>query len=327
MRQIQLDEADLRALQRRAERLARGELDDFGRPVSDSPAIEDLRRAIDVLGAHTWEGLQRQRAYIAALSTAQEAERGRLARELHDEVVQQLIALGQSVDRVQRLLERGDASAAATRLQAMRTHVTALVDEVRLLIGDLRPPALAELGLIPAIELLLGRAGAAAPAVGLLVQGAARRLPPQAELAVFRIVQEAWNNIQRHAGATQATVAVTYAARQLTVTIADNGRGFVPPDHHAPSDGHWGLRGMYERAELTGGELVVASAPGAGTELTLHVPYPGGDGRDPVCGMAVAPDAPAVEHAGRLYRFCSPACRDLFLAQPQHYVLGGAGDG
>ena len=85
--------AALQELQRRAEGMAHGDLSAIGEPVSDLPAVEDLRRALDVLGAHTEQGLRSQHAYIAALSTAQEAERGRLARELHDEIVQQLIAL------------------------------------------------------------------------------------------------------------------------------------------------------------------------------------------------------------------------------------------
>src|SRR5512144_2953866 len=130
MEQILLDVGILRALQRRAEALTRGDLSAIGQPVSDIPAIEDLRRALDVLGAHTEQGLRSQHAYIAALSTAQEAERARLARELHDEIVQQLIALGHGVDRVQRLLER-DPRQAAERLRAMRASITALVDELR----------------------------------------------------------------------------------------------------------------------------------------------------------------------------------------------------
>jgi Cu+-exporting ATPase len=80
---------------------------------------------------------------------------------------------------------------------------------------------------------------------------------------------------------------------------------------------------MRERAELTGGTLEAASAPGQGTRLHLHIPYPGEDDRDPVCGMAVEPDAIGAEHAGKLYRFCSPACRDLFLAQPTQYTVSG----
>jgi two-component system sensor histidine kinase UhpB len=320
MGRIVIDEAALRALQGRAEQLVRGELENMGQPVSDLPAVEDLRRAIDVLGAHTRQGLEHQHAYIAALSTAQEAERGRLARELHDEVVQQLIALGHSVDRVQRLLERGDGAQAVERLQVMRGNITGLVGELRTVIGDLRPPALEELGLLPAVELLLQRGGEAAPEVSLMVQGEERRLAPQSELALFRIIQEAWSNIRRHARAGHADVTFAYGPDALLVTIADDGRGFASADHGSAPDGHWGLRGMRERAELTGGRLSLTSRPGEGTRLVLSIPYPGVHGRDPVCGMSVGPDALGAEHEGRLYRFCSPACRDLFLAQPGHYL-------
>lgn len=320
MAKLIIDETLLRALQRRAEQMARGELHELGQPVGDVPAIEELRRAIDVLGAHTKQGLQHQHAYIAALSTAQEAERGRLARELHDEVVQQLIALGHGVDRVQRLLERGDATQAAERLQSVRGGITALVGELRTVIGDLRPPALEELGLLPAVELLLQRGGEGAPEASLLVRGDERRLAPQSELALFRIIQEAWSNIRRHARAAHAEITFAYTPAGLVVTIADDGVGFAPPTDHDAPDGHWGVRGMRERAELTGGQLDVVSAPGQGTRLTIQIPYPGVGGRDPVCGMSVGPDALGAEHAGQLYRFCSSACRDLFLAQPQQYV-------
>lgn len=319
MDQIPVDVDILRALQRRAEAMARGDLSSLGQPASDVPAIEDLRRAIDVLGTHAEQGLRSQHAYIAALSTAQEAERARLARELHDEIVQQLIALGHAVDRVRRLVDR-DPAQATERLQAMRTSITALVDELRALIGDLRPPALAELGLLPAVELLLDRSGADGPEVTLVVQGDERRLAPQSELALFRIVQEAWSNIQRHAQARRADFTFAYAHDGLRVTITDDGVGFVPPAEVVAPDGHWGLRGMRERADLTGGTFEVAGEPGRGTRLQLCIPYPGEDGRDPVCGMAVGPGAIGAEHGGKLYRFCSPACRDLFLAQPAQYV-------
>lgn len=320
MAEIVIDEALLRALQHRAEQLVRGELADLGQPVSNVLAVEDLRRAIDVLGAHTKQGLQHQHAYIAALSTAQEAERGRIARELHDEVVQQLIALGHSVDRVQRLLERDDTAAAVERLQAIRGGITGLVGELRTVIGDLRPPALEELGLLPAVELLLQRGAESGPELSLLVEGDERRLAPQSELALFRIIQEAWNNIRHHAQAHHVEVLFRYTPSGLAVSIADDGVGFTPPDTHDTPDGHWGLRGMRERAELTGGNLNLSSGAGQGTRMTVWIPYPGEDGRDPVCGMSVGPDALGAEHDGRLYRFCSPACRDLFLAQPHQYV-------
>jgi signal transduction histidine kinase/YHS domain-containing protein len=320
MTQLTIDETVLRALQQRAEQLARGELGELGQAVCDVPALEDLRRAIDVLGAHTTQGLQHQHAYIAALSTAQEAERGRLARELHDEVVQQLVALGHSVDRVQRLLERGEGERAVERLHTMRGSLTALVGELRNVIGDLRPPALEELGLLPAVELLLQRGGEGAPEVALLVQGEERRLAPQSELALFRIIQEAWNNIRRHAHASHVDVTFRYTADGLAVRIVDDGIGFTPPRDDVAPDGHWGVRGMRERAELTGGQIDLVSAPGQGTTLTVRIPYPGVGGRDPVCGMRVGPEALGAEHDGALYRFCSPACRDLFRTRPHHYV-------
>jgi signal transduction histidine kinase/YHS domain-containing protein len=320
MDQILVDVDILRALQRRAEAMAHGDLSAIGQSVSEIHAIEDLRRAIDVLGTHTEQGLRSQHAYIAALSTAQEAERARLARELHDEIVQQLIALGHAVDRVQRMIER-DPAKVTERLQDMRANITMLVDELRALIGDLRPPALAELGLLPAVELLLGRSGEDGPGVGLVVQGDERRLAPQSELALFRIVQEAWSNIRRHARAGRADFSFAYEHDGLHVTITDNGLGFAPPAEANAPDGHWGLRGMRERAELTGGTFDVSSEPGQGTRLHLHIPYPGEDDRDPVCGMAVEADAIGAEHAGKLYRFCSPACRDLFMAQPSQYTV------
>ena len=319
METIVLDVRILQQLQRHAEAMTRGDLSGIGQSLSDIGAVEDVRRAIDVLGMHTEQGLRSQHAYIAALSTAQEAERSRLARELHDEVVQQLIALGHGIDRVQRLLER-DVDQATERLGAMRTSVTTLVDELRAIIGNLRPPALEELGLLPAVELMIQHNREGGPEVNLVVRGEERRLAPQSELALFRIIQESWSNIRRHAQARHADYIFTYTQPYLLVTISDDGSGFHPPIDAEVPDGHWGLRGMRERAELTGGTLTLTSAPGQGTRIDIHIPYPGVNGRDPVCGMSVGPEAIGAEHAGDLYRFCSPACRDLFIAQPQHYI-------
>jgi signal transduction histidine kinase len=240
--------------------MTRGDLSAVGQPIGGTPELEEVRRAIDVLGMHTAHGLRSRYAYVAALSTAQEAERGRLARELHDEIVQQLIALGHSAERVGRLLQR-DPPQAAERLDIMRASIATLVQELRSIIGDLRPPALEELGLLPAVELFLQRNDASAPEVTVTVAGVAQRLAPQSELALFRIIQEAWSNMRRHAQAGTADIHFAYNPDGLVVTLADDGRGFAPPADLASSDGHWGLRGMRERAELTGGSLKLASQP------------------------------------------------------------------
>ncbi len=311
--------APLRELQRRAEAMTRGDFSALGQPVGGTFEIEDLRRAMDVMGAHVEQAQVGMQAYIAALTTAQEAERGRVARELHDDTVQRLIALGLGVERVQRALER-DPAVAGERLKALRSEITAMVQSVRTVIGDLRPPALEELGLLPAVELLLKRNADELPRVHVQVHGTERRLDPQSELALFRIIQEAWSNVRRHAQAADVTIDFRYDRAGLHVTFADNGRGFNLQANGRSSRERFGLLGMQERAMLVGGTVHITSAPNEGTRLDVSMPYPGVDGRDPICDMLVGPDALSSEYRSHIYRFCSQACRDLFDAQPERYV-------
>lgn len=309
----------LRELQRRAEAMVHGNFSSLGQPINGPPAVEDLRRAVDVLGEHVDQALRGIHSSIAALTTAQEAERGRLARELHDDTVQRMVVLGQGVDRVQRLWER-DPDRAREQLGQLRSEIVATIQSVRVLIGDLRPPALEELGLLPAVRLLLERAGTEAPAVTIEEDGSVRRLETSGELALFRIIQEAWSNIRRHAHAQHAHFTFQYTRNALIVTIVDDGGGFVPPDVGQVRPNAWGLLGMQERAALVGGTLTLASHPGEGTRLVIRLPYLGNEGRDPVCGMEVGPEGLNTEHDDLLYRFCSEACRDLFLTRPEQYV-------
>jgi signal transduction histidine kinase/YHS domain-containing protein len=310
-------------LQRRAEAMTRGDFSSLGQSVGGSREVEDLRRAMDVMGAHVEQAQIGMQDYIAALTTAQEAERGRLARELHDDTVQRLVALGQGVERVQRALER-DPAVALERLKTLRSEITSMVQAVRSMIGDLRPPALEELGLLPAVELLLRRNGDEHPHVAVQVYGDKRRLDPQSELALFRIIQEAWSNIRHHAQAQHVTISFTYGIDMLDVAIVDDGRGFTPPgpsrNEGRTQRGNFGIVGMQERATLVGGAVEIHSVRGQGTQLHIHIPYPGVDGRDPICNMLVGPDALSTTYNGQIYRFCSPACRDLFIAQPERYI-------
>lgn len=306
----------IRSLQRHAEAMTRGDFTKLGTPIAGPRPIEDLRRVIDVLGEHVEQFHRGLHASIAALTSAQETERGRIARELHDDTVQRLVAFGHSIDRVQHALQR-DPALAQERLRQLRADVTASVQALRSLIADLRPPALDELGLLPAVEVLLRRISPEEPEVAIVVDGNARRLDPQSELAVFRIVQEAWNNIRQHAHARHARFTFAYTRNALVVTIEDDGRGLEAPD--GPPSG-WGLVGMRERAALVGGSLTMHSQPGKGTTVEVRMPYLGVGGRDPICGMEVGPDALQVEYDGTLYRFCSQACQDLFLTQPERYV-------
>lgn len=320
----------LRELQRRADAMTRGDFSSLGQPLGGSHEAEALRRTMDVMGAHLEQAQRSIHDYVASSTAAQEAERARLARELHDDTVQQIIALGQGVERVQRLLHR-DPSQAAQRLKTLREMTTALVQSLRVIVGNLRPPALEELGLVAAVQLLVQRRGSGAPQASLSVRGQVRRLDADSELALFRIIQEAWNNALKHAHAKRVRITFAYNRRNLVVTIADDGTGLSPTgrddkrnnrnsDGQPSSQRQWGLIGMHERARLINGSVTIESKPGRGARVVVRAPYLGLGGQDPVCGMKVGPDGLTVGYRGTLYRFCSQACREAFLAEPKRYV-------
>jgi two-component system sensor histidine kinase UhpB len=237
--------------------------------------IEDLRRTLDQM-AQRIQGYQNgMHDYIAAMTQGQEEERKRLARELHDETVQALIALGQRVEMAQKALS-ANPQRAAERIGQVRRMVAEILEGVRRLNRDLRPVYLEDLGFIPALEMLAGPAGLPGLDVDFSVVGSVRRLPPDLELAAYRIVQEALHNVVQHARATHVAVVVRFEADHLILLVRDDGGGFeVPslPDALA-RQGHFGLMGMQERAMLYGGRLTIRSEPGSGTEISVRLPYP-----------------------------------------------------
>ncbi|MCS7038056.1 MAG: sensor histidine kinase [Anaerolineae bacterium] len=210
--------------------------------------------------------------------SAQEAERQRIARELHDATGQSLTALSLGLKGVQTLLERSEhpAAAAVRDLGAISTQA---LGELRQIIADLRPSHLDDLGLAPALEWYAQkyqeRHGIQ---TRVIVGGDNLRLPADYEIVLFRITQEALTNIAKHAAATKATVSLVRTADSVELTITDNGRGFDPsallPPGHGESMGGWGLVGMRERAALLGGRVEVVSQPGQGTEIRVRIPLP-----------------------------------------------------
>jgi signal transduction histidine kinase len=214
------------------------------------------------------------RLLLEQVITAQEDERKRVARELHDEFAQTLTALAMELEAAAR---RIPTELPAVREAVMRTHQRAIqsIEEVRRLILDLRPVVLDDHGLVPALrwyaERCLAPLGIAAR---VTAPGWKRRLDPRAEVVVFRIVQEALNNIAKHSGATEAEVRLEVGDDRLDVTVADNGRGFAPQRlTGAPAGARGlGLLGMRERAGLIGGEFSVDSVIGHGTTVRLRVP-------------------------------------------------------
>ncbi|HBY97273.1 MAG: histidine kinase [Ardenticatenaceae bacterium] len=251
----------------RADRIGAGDFDAAAEPVGGVTEIEDLRRTLDRMARQIQHDQRALQEYLGAVTRAQEEERVRLARELHDETVQTLIALSQRAQMAQRTLAR-DPARATERLGELRAMLGEAIEEVRRFSRALRPHYLEELGLAPSLEMLAREAGAR-----FHLTGAPRRLSPDQELALYRIAQEALNNAHRHAQAQEVEVKVTFTEIAAVLQIADNGVGFEVPGR--PADltraGHFGLMGMRERTQAIGGELTVSSMPGRGTVVTVAV--------------------------------------------------------
>lgn len=191
------------------------------------------------------------------LVTAAEEERARIARDLHDGPLQKAILLG------------GVAGTAVDDPQGLATE---LVAELREVCSRLRPAILDDLGLVPAIEWLLEEAskrGALAPQLSLHRIGEDQRLSEEAELALFRVTQEALNNAVKHGRAQSVDVALAREDHAILLTVTDDGAGFVQASRRRAG---FGLAGMRERVQQLGGSLAVASRPGEGTTITARVP-------------------------------------------------------
>jgi len=209
--------------------------------------------------------------YAALVVQAEEDQRRRLARELHDEPLQLLMHLAR------RLGSLGEAPGipAATAGGLAEAHQQALDAALRLrsLARELRPPTLDHLGLVAALSSLLADVEEEADMhTDLQVTGEAVRLAADVELGAFRITQEAVRNTLRHAGARRLQVSIRFGTDELGLTVADDGRGFTPEMLDDLAATHLGLLGMRERARLLGGHLQVRSAPGTGTVVHASVP-------------------------------------------------------
>ncbi|MBI5649796.1 MAG: HAMP domain-containing protein [Chloroflexi bacterium] len=210
-----------------------------------------------------------RRQLLDRVIDAQEEERKRIARELHDEFAQSLTALIVGLQTHEQTLARDDA----TRARLVDTHTLAaqILEQTRRLIFDLRPTVLDDAGLAPAIRSFGERACAPAQiAFEFQIHGARRRLAPHIETALFRIAQEAINNVVKHARAKQIALGLQFESARVNATIEDDGAGFNVAD--AWRAGGVGLLGMRERAELLGGRLEIASQVGNGTRVRVEIP-------------------------------------------------------
>ncbi len=234
---------------------------------------DNLEQANRELKEQVAERTQRLQETLGKVITAQEEERRRLARELHDEQSQALGALAVSLDRVDRLLGTGAPGARAELQEASRT-VRILLRETRRIIYDLRPTVLDDMGLAAAIrwcaETHLDRHGIDVAIQDSIAPG---RLPAAMEVALFRVAQEAIVNVERHSRAKHAGIELGQRNSSVTVRIWDDGQGFDPG---SPGTGEEalgvGLEGMQERVRLIGGKMEISSAPGKGTTVRVEAP-------------------------------------------------------
>jgi two-component system sensor histidine kinase UhpB len=233
-------------------------------------SVADLRTAEGTALAQAFNAMldrletARREAARTALA-AQEAERLRVARELHDEIGQTLTAVTLQAERA----AGSDPARASDELIRVADAVRESLDEVRRIARELRPEALDDLGLINALIALCSRVDAqGGPRVRRSLQRGLPPLGPDVELVMYRIVQESLTNAVRHADADTVTVSLVADPETVTVSITDDGKGMPA---HVPGNTA-GIAGMRERALLVDGRLSIESQPGKGTEVRLTVP-------------------------------------------------------
>lgn len=214
------------------------------------------------------------KSLLQQVTRAQEEERTRIAQELHDDTIQALVVHCQQIDDFTSSI-KGLKKEAKQRLENLYQDANSIIHDVRRISQDLRPAALDNLGLIPALKWLGSKvASYSGISVDVIARGNVRKLPDEAELILFRIAQEALQNARKHSQATLAEITIEFSHSSTRITIADNGKGFEPPQDISalPRYGKLGLAGMQQRAQLIGGILSIKSQPGEGTTLVAELP-------------------------------------------------------
>ena len=264
----------MQALEGKASDLARGDFESIRQPVGGVPEIQHLQESLIDMAAQLNEAQNSLHSYIGAITESVESERRSLARELHDETLQSLIALGQYTQYAMHWNK--DPKVEKTLDQVMNLAESGQKN-LRGLVQGLRPIYIEDLGLSTALAM---QANTIAQADGLEVhfrqEGAERRLKPEIEMALYRITQEALSNVTRHAEARNAWVTLHFRPESVVLEIRDDGKGFdLPPDAtHYARMGHYGLLGIHERSDLIGAKLTIRSAQSEGTQVLVRLAEP-----------------------------------------------------
>jgi len=219
-----------------------------------------LEKAVEVIGA---EKRIIDKAFHKLINVREE-EREHLARELHDEAIQSLIGLKFSIGNQDEGPQPG-----------LQEEINVIIDTLRGICTDLRPPALDRLGLCAALSSYVDHLSARSGMVILFnPDNPIKRMPPEIELALFRIAQEALNNTWKHAKASHIEIKLSFYIQQVQLIIRDNGEGFIVPERLGEliDGGHFGLVNMQERAAALEGKMNLQSDIGKGTCITVYIP-------------------------------------------------------
>lgn len=241
--------------------------------VRDTSARMKAERARDRLMKEIKQSHEQLRALALRLQEVQEFERRQIATELHDRVGQNLTGLNLNLQIVENQLNPQASPAVRNRLSDSLKLVEETTRQVRDVMADLHPPMLDEYGLVSALHWYSGdfsqRTGIATRVIGDEFEP---RLLPDVELVLFRLVQEALNNVAKHAQATQVVIEVESSEQAACLKVVDDGLGFDPQALNVPSEEpRWGLVTMQQRADSIGGQMVVDSTPGLGTQVSVTV--------------------------------------------------------
>ncbi len=218
---------------------------------------------------------ENMRFYVQQVTRAQEDERKRIARELHDDVSPPLLLLIQRLDTITLGTQPKLSHSLKESLEGLRSQAIEALETLRRCAQDLRPRILDDIGLVAALEWIAeDMVKSQGIDAHVEVTGVEQTLPVETQLLLFRIAQEALNNIRRHAEASRAMVKLEFGDNSIKLTVSDNGKGFKLPERMGDlaSIGKLGLAGMQERARLLGGSLKVESEPGKGTTVAVEAP-------------------------------------------------------
>jgi two-component system sensor histidine kinase UhpB len=259
----------LQKLESKAAALAWGDFESINESVGGISEVQHLQKELTGMARKVQAAQEGLHDYIGAITSAQEDERLRLARELHDDTIQSVIALKQRVQLAEKLVKDQNGKRSLQELEGLAEQT---VENLRRIIRALRPIYLEDLGLVTALEMLARETKTLE--VDFRCTGSEQRLGRDVELALYRIAQEALSNVARHDKASRTTLNINFSEHEIKLEISDDGIGFImptSPTDFAPS-GHFGLLGMKERCELIGGRLEVQSEAGSGTRISVRLP-------------------------------------------------------